>query len=109
MWGGVRCQTSLLSSFPCPADHERNCPPCKLVFFGLATNTLNVVNKNINNYSDTVCVSHMSTLSIIGVGKERRTLVGPWGYLKRLHPLLELPVNAIGTQLRDLINSGLTR
>ena len=28
---------------------------------------------------------------IVGVGKERRTLVGPWGYLKRQqHPLLEL-------------------
>ena len=29
-------------SFPCSADHEREWPPCKVVFFGLATNTLNV-------------------------------------------------------------------
>ena len=31
-------------SFPCSADHERDWPPCKVVFFGLATNTLNVRN-----------------------------------------------------------------
>ena len=29
----------LLFSFPYSADHERDWPPCKLVFFGLATNT----------------------------------------------------------------------
>ena len=34
----------LLFSFPCSADHERDWPPCKVVFFGLATNTLNVRN-----------------------------------------------------------------
>ena len=33
-------------SFPCSADHERDWPPCKVVFFGLATNTLNVRNNN---------------------------------------------------------------
>ena len=31
--------------FPCSADHERDCPPWK-VFFGLATNTLNVRSNN---------------------------------------------------------------
>ena len=31
--------------FPCSADHERDWPPCKVVFFGLATNALNVRNK----------------------------------------------------------------
>ena len=36
-----------LFSFPCSADHERDWPPCKVVFFGLATNALNV--RNINN------------------------------------------------------------
>ena len=30
----------LLLSFPYSADHERDWPPCKVVFFGLATNTL---------------------------------------------------------------------
>ena len=35
--------------FPCSADHERDCPPCKVVFFGLAINTLNVRNNNSNN------------------------------------------------------------
>ena len=33
--------------FPCSADHERDWPPCKVVFFGLATNA-NVRN-NSNN------------------------------------------------------------
>ena len=42
---GVRCQTFSFSFFPCSADHERDWPPpCKVVFFGLATNALNVRN-----------------------------------------------------------------
>ena len=44
--GGVRCQTFSFSFFPCSADHERDWPPCKVVFFGLATNALNVRNNN---------------------------------------------------------------
>ena len=36
----------LLFSFPCSADPEQDWPPCKVVFFGLATNTLNVRNNN---------------------------------------------------------------
>ena len=48
--GGGRCQTFFfLSFFPCSADHERDWPPCKVVFFGLATNALNVRNNNNNN------------------------------------------------------------
>ena len=35
--------------FSCSADHERDWPPCKRVFFGLATNALNVRNNNNNN------------------------------------------------------------
>ena len=35
--------------FPCSADRERDWPPCKVVFFGLATNALNVRNSNNNN------------------------------------------------------------
>ena len=34
--------------FPCSADHERDWPPRKVVFFVLATNTLNIKN-NKNN------------------------------------------------------------
>ena len=34
--------------FSCSADHERDWPPCKVVFFGLATNVLNVRNNNNN-------------------------------------------------------------
>ena len=45
----VRCQTFSFSFFPCSADHERDWSPCKVVFFGLATNALNVRNNNNNN------------------------------------------------------------
>ena len=47
--GEGRCQTFSSSFFPCSADHERDWPPCKVVFFGLATNALNVRNNNNNN------------------------------------------------------------
>ena len=40
--------------FPCSADHERDWPPCKVVFFGLATNALNVRNNN-NNNNNNIC------------------------------------------------------
>ena len=46
--GGVLPDFSF-SFFPCSADHERDWPPCKVVFFGLATNALNVRNNNNNN------------------------------------------------------------
>ena len=46
---GGRCQIFSFSFFPCSADHERDWPPCKVVFFGLATNALNVRNNNNNN------------------------------------------------------------
>ena len=46
--GGVRCQTFYFYFFSCSADHERDWPPCKVVFFGLATNALNVRNNNNN-------------------------------------------------------------
>ena len=46
---GVRCRLFLFHFFPCSADHERDWPPCKVVFFGLATNALNVRNNNNNN------------------------------------------------------------
>ena len=46
----MRCQTFSFSFSPCSADHERDWPPCKVVFFGLATNNaLNVRNNNNNN------------------------------------------------------------
>ena len=51
MGGGGRGGAARLSrvfSFPCSADHERDWPPCKVVF-GLASNTLNVKNNNNNN------------------------------------------------------------
>ena len=44
------CENSIhllfLFFFLCSADHERDWPPCKVVFFGLATNALDVRNNN---------------------------------------------------------------
>ena len=55
--GGLRCQTFSFPFFPCSADHERDWPPCKVVFFGLATNALNVRNNknNKNNFLPASC------------------------------------------------------
>ena len=48
--GGGRCQTFSFSLFPCSADHERDWPPYQVVFFGLATNALNVRNNKTTTY-----------------------------------------------------------
>ena len=64
---------------------------------------------------------HAHFIPIVGVGKERRTLIGPWlsangsthywNYLEEYGPCAGglSAVNAIGTQLRDPINSALTQ
>ena len=44
--GGGGAARLLFFFFSCSADHERDCPPCKVVFFGLATNARNVRNNN---------------------------------------------------------------
>ena len=47
--------------FPCSAeDHERDWPPCKVVFFGLATN--NALNVRNNNNNNSIAVDFSSTL-----------------------------------------------
>ena len=46
MRGEFAARLVILFSFPCSADHEREWPPCKVVFFGLTTNTLNVRNNS---------------------------------------------------------------
>ena len=46
---GALPELFILFFFPCSADHERDWPPCKVVFFGLAANTLNTGNNNNNN------------------------------------------------------------
>ena len=60
-------------------------------------------------------------IPMVGVGKERRILIGPWGPAKAAPatgttlrftgpvPADSSAVNAIGTQLRGPINSGLVR
>ena len=47
--GGGAARLFLFSFFTCSADHERDWPPCKVVFFELATNALNVRNNNNND------------------------------------------------------------
>ena len=47
--------------FPCSADHERDWPPCKVVFFGLTTNALNVRNNSVIPYTTyNVCIFMLS-------------------------------------------------
>ena len=48
--GGGAARLFILFFFPCSTDHERDWPPCEVVFFGLAVNTLNVRNNNNNNF-----------------------------------------------------------
>ena len=66
-------------------------------------------------------LSNAHFILIVGVGKERRTLIGQWRPAKAAPctgttlrttgpvPAARSIVNAIGTQLRDSINSELTR
>ena len=49
--GGMLPHFFLLFSFPCSADHERDWRPCKVVFFGLATITLNARNNDTRPYN----------------------------------------------------------
>ena len=53
--GGGRALPDFFSSlsFPCSADHERDWPPFEVVFFGLATNALNVRNNNFSPLTTT--------------------------------------------------------
>ena len=36
-------------------------------------------------------LKHVPTVPIVGVGKKGRTLIGPWAYLSRKLPFIELP------------------
>ena len=82
VWGaggwGYAARLFLLFSFPCSADHERDWPPYKVVFFGLATNTLNVRNNNnniINRFIVKNCCCMQSVSCVIGPTK-RCTNIG---------------------------------
>ena len=69
VWGkGGAARLSILFSFPCSVDHERDSPPCKIVFFGLATNTLNVrSNNNIYLGATYRCCCGTTIVSVRGV------------------------------------------
>ena len=70
--GGVRCQTFSFSFFPCSADHERDWPPCKVVFFGLATNALNVRNNNNKKQQQFAAAWHVMEGGTVRSKCERR-------------------------------------
>ena len=57
--GGALPDFFFLFFFPCSADHERDWPPCKVVFFGLATNALNVRNNNNNILQNNCSTCHL--------------------------------------------------
>ena len=61
-WGG-RARRQTFSFFSCSADHERDWPPCKVVFcfFRLASNTLK---NGRNNNSLNIIVCHEEVLSL---------------------------------------------
>ena len=40
--------------------------------------------------------THMPTAPVVGVGKDGRTVIGPWGYLNRKLPFIELPLRTVG-------------
>ena len=98
-------------------DHERDWPPCKVVFFGLATNALNVRNNNNNSNNKPILLK-----PIVRVRKKKAhknwSMVIPEKAAPVTGTTLRIfwpcagglsVVSAIDTQLRDPINSGLTR
>ena len=68
--------------FPCSAGHERDWPPCKVVFFGLTTNALNVRNNN-NNYV------------LTGVRVQQHAVVCAVYYIILYYVLLRIPVGQV--------------
>ena len=107
--------------FPCSADHEQDWQPYPVDPYSAICDD----HTYIAEYGSTIrtrppvlstCPLHTNS----GCGKERRILIGPWRSAKAapVRNYLEVywpcagglsAVNAIGTQLRDPINSGLTR
>ena len=94
--------------FPCSADHEQDCPVDPYSCYMCDRPFMSPVLSTCPPHTNNEC------------GKERRILIGPWSLAKAalVRNYREVywpcarglsPVNAIGTQLRDLRNSGLTR
>ena len=40
---------------------------------------------------------HMPIVPVAGVGKDGRTVIGPWDHLNRKLPFIELPLRTAGT------------
>ena len=73
-WGGGYAARLFLSFFfPCSSDHERDWPPCEIVFFGLATNSLNVRNSNNNNNNCLECCQRrLSDVLLVAIQKSHQ-------------------------------------
>ena len=41
-------------------------------------------------------LKHMPIVRVVGVGKDGRIVIGPWGYLNRKLPFIELPLRTAG-------------
>ena len=74
-----RCQTFFLFFFSnCSADHERDRPPCKVVFFGLATNSLNARNNNNNTTGDLKATALEAEVWVETVEDSVRRFMAAW-------------------------------
>ena len=86
-------------SFPCSADHERDWAPCNVVFFGLATNTLNVRNNSNNKlmYHEKCYVSfHGAQGVLLAVPQETNTkFTEPEGAPRFLWSLMSQPTSRL--------------
>ena len=98
-------------NFPCSADHEQDWQPYPVDPYSAICDDHTYIPPVLST-----CPLHTNS----GCGKERRILIGPWwpakaalvrNYLEVYWPCAGglSAVNAIGTQLRDPINSGLTQ
>ena len=83
----VRVQGNTHSPFS--ADHEQNWQPYPVGPYPARCDdhiqSVYIAHVNCTN------ISILLYNSIVGVGKEGRTKLGPLGFLSRQHPLLELP------------------
>ena len=50
----------------------------------------------MKNNAVSLVFTHMPTVPVVGVRKDGRTVIGPWGYLNRKLPFIELPLRTAG-------------
>ena len=50
-------------------------------------------------------LKYVPTVPVVGVGKEGRTLIGPWGYLNRKLAFIELPSELLALCRFSVVNA----